>query len=298
MATGIGAAIIGFFATTGSATAISAAAVGTLTATTAMTIASGIVGGIVVGAAVGGLGALVTGGDIGKGMLYGAIGGAVTGGISGWLSAPSSLAGGAADAALFNSGTEGGGALASGLSGSSSGIYGGAVGSATGDAVSGSLTNKIIEGGTSAAVEGAFTMGSGYLSGVAEEEAMKEQTAALTAEAQKDRDAAMALAVYNSENQYIPYNPWEEELAQRKFEFDSSMEENIRQFDKPFEEAEALRTASSNALAGMNQIRRGSTSNVDISDKSQMGAPQLDSEGNVAYSAIREAAYSGDQFLK
>jgi len=52
--------------------AASAVGVGTISVTTAA-----IVGGAIVGAAIGGITAAVTGGDIGKGLLFGAIGGAV-----------------------------------------------------------------------------------------------------------------------------------------------------------------------------------------------------------------------------
>ena len=44
---------------------------------------AGVIGSAVIGAAVGGLTAAVTGGDIGKGLLFGAVGGAVLGGITG-----------------------------------------------------------------------------------------------------------------------------------------------------------------------------------------------------------------------
>jgi hypothetical protein len=46
-------------------------------------IAVGVIASAVVGAAIGGIAAAITGGDIGKGLLYGAIGGVVTGGIAG-----------------------------------------------------------------------------------------------------------------------------------------------------------------------------------------------------------------------
>ena len=46
-----------------------------------------IVQGAIIGAAIGGLTAAVTGGNIGKGMLFGAIGGAVMGGIGAWANA-------------------------------------------------------------------------------------------------------------------------------------------------------------------------------------------------------------------
>jgi hypothetical protein len=65
----IGAAVAGAFG----ATAIS----------TVGAIAIGVVSSAVVGAAIGGLTAAVTGGDIGKGMLFGAVGGVVTGGLFG-----------------------------------------------------------------------------------------------------------------------------------------------------------------------------------------------------------------------
>jgi len=56
-------------------------------------IIGGAIVGAVVGAAIGGLGAAITGGDIGKGILFGAIGGAVTGGLASWAGGASMLGG-------------------------------------------------------------------------------------------------------------------------------------------------------------------------------------------------------------
>lgn len=55
-----------------------------LTGLTAILVGAAV--GAVVGAAIGGIGAAITDGDIGKGVLYGAIGGAVAGGMGGWMS--------------------------------------------------------------------------------------------------------------------------------------------------------------------------------------------------------------------
>ena len=72
-----------------------AVAVGALVvgAFTTSTVVAGIVGSAIIGAAVGGLTAAVTGGSIGKGMLFGAVGGAVMGGITGAMGGFSSAAG-------------------------------------------------------------------------------------------------------------------------------------------------------------------------------------------------------------
>lgn len=56
---------------------------GSILATSLTAIAIGAVTSAVVGAAIGGLTAAITGGDIGKGLLFGAIGGVVTGGLAG-----------------------------------------------------------------------------------------------------------------------------------------------------------------------------------------------------------------------
>lgn len=74
----IGAAIATAWTSLG-AMSIGAFAVGTM------------IQGAIIGAAIGGLTAAVTGGSIGKGMLFGGIGGAVVGGISGTLSNLSAL---------------------------------------------------------------------------------------------------------------------------------------------------------------------------------------------------------------
>lgn len=87
MAIGIGAAIVaaaGYSATVG---------IGAIIA--------GAINGLIIGAVIGGIGAAITGGSIGKGILFGAIGGAVTGGLGAWASSAgsvSSVAGGGVDA--------------------------------------------------------------------------------------------------------------------------------------------------------------------------------------------------------
>ena len=58
--------------------AFGAGAIGTIGA-----IAVGVISSAVVGAAIGGITAAITGGDIGKGLLFGAVGGVITGGLAG-----------------------------------------------------------------------------------------------------------------------------------------------------------------------------------------------------------------------
>lgn len=111
-----------------------------ITAGYATGIAAGMIGSAIVGAAIGGITAAITGGSIGKGLLFGAIGGAVLGGIGAWAngatwgasSSGGTLAGGTVgetsigsfsanlgDAGILGGGATGAGEVATTVGGSS-----------------------------------------------------------------------------------------------------------------------------------------------------------------------------------
>lgn len=129
-------------------------------ATATGTLVAGVIGSAIIGATVGGLTAAVTGGNIGKGLLFGAIGGAVMGGITGALGGFSgTTAGGTA-------GSTSSGAL-SAVGETSRGALSGTFGTAATEGAKTMTTevvkNSAFEAGKFFATEGGGTIGASLL---------------------------------------------------------------------------------------------------------------------------------------
>jgi len=197
---------------------------------------AGALGGALVGAAMGGLTSLVTGGDIGKGMLYGAIGGAVTGALGGVLDQAGFLSG-AVDleqsTSLANYSRDGYTATSTGQA-----AYAGpsfesaAIQKGTEQAVEKGLMAKLSGEAQGALVEGAFKLGGGMLQGVGEQKRFEAQMEIEMAEAQKNREFEMEkLKMQLSANARgggggsAPSRDWAAELAEQRRQFNAEMDQ-------------------------------------------------------------------------
>lgn len=151
-----GAAYFGSTIAVGAMVSAGMVAAGSIAATIA-----GVVVGAVVGAAVGAIGALATGGDIGKGALMGAFAGAIGGGFAGFNAAapvPDAVTMAAPEVSSLNE--------ISSISGGGAGAGGGVTDSAMGAAI---------------------TTGGQMVTGFAQGEAAAEQSAQSRADADKQR---------------------------------------------------------------------------------------------------------------
>jgi len=153
-----------------------------------------VVQSAIIGAAVGGLSAAVTGGDIGKGMLYGAVGGAVLGGIGAFAGMGSGGTAGAATGATSaassvpSSVTAGVNAVKGATTGAV--VSGGGAGAASGSGLAGMLTGKLGE----SLVTGGLQMLGGALEGKDAAEEADKQRAWQAEQNEKNRQLQERLA--------------------------------------------------------------------------------------------------------
>lgn len=275
---GIGTAVMSFFGSTAAAGAITSG----VALTGGMAIAAGVIGGAIIGATIGGLTALVTGGDIGKGLLFGAVGGAVAGGVSGYFQGA-----GGVDAAM-NVGAQGADGMA--VSGYGQGLPTSALSKGAEETIKQGASSTFMEKAGAAAigggVEGAFKLGSGILGGIGTEKAQESEQAFLAAEKEKDRQHAkemQALATAGGGTE-LPYNPWKEELAERKRQFDVTMEQRKYEYEGPRKDAEAKRQRAGQTIIEARKMRRG---NITMSPNDKpFKVPQLDAHGTIVQEEI------------
>lgn len=179
---GVGAAVVGALSTT----AFAASSIGVAIAT--------VINGALIGAAIGGLTAAVTGGDIGKGVLFGGIGGAVAGGLGAWASWGETAALTSTSTALEGSGgaamgTGGGSFQIAGTNAAGSG--GASVAGASLDTAVGATFKESIPTLGGQIVSSGIEAGGSILEGSTTQD-MNEQIAADNAQLQKDLQAANA----------------------------------------------------------------------------------------------------------
>jgi hypothetical protein len=209
----------------------------------------------VIGAAIGGLTAAITGGDIGKGVLFGAIGGVVTAGVG---------------HALYGAGTP---ALA-GTSGTSSatglaqynmrpeafagGGGGAAATKAAEEGVKASLASKILEGTGSAAVQGSIAAAGSVLAAQGEAEASELALEWQDKMETRRLDSQERMHATSNETQmHIAGANNKTALLAKRMEIDVAREqlgEQRRQYDTNLEEARAKRERRNSALAGLRPV--------------------------------------------
>ena len=223
---------------------------GAIATALAGTVGTGIAGaiggalmGATIGAAIGGLGALVMGGDIGKGMLFGAIGGAVTGGITGFMDAGAFASMGANEGvsnAISSSGFTDS-AMMSGKTITSSGIVKDTLSAGATEAMkkgaSGSLMSTIGKEGMGAAIEGGIGLIGQTMQGMGAEEKWKAEMQAQQEEAEKQRQFEMkalkmklAASAGGGGGGSAPDRDWAAELAEQRRQFDVEMNQRRTEF--------------------------------------------------------------------
>lgn len=208
----------------------------------------------VVGAAIGGLAAAVTGGDIGKGMLFGAVGGLAMGFASGIVGGMFGTAGGAVAGPGAGQGMAVGSSEAAVLAADvgRTTIVGGSGAAGQG---AGGVMGKLSE----VALEGTINTGGQMLMGMsAEDQAADLAKAKLLADNAdrelKEKEMALSHEVGMKDQ---PHPNWDAQEAGRNRRHAAEMVVANRQIDEPIKQAKESRERMSGSIMAMGQRRKG-----------------------------------------
>ena len=238
-----------------------------------------VIQGAIIGAAVGGLAAAVTGGDIGKGLLFGAVGGAVIGAVSGAIGGVSAGSASGMTSATLD-------ATAAGtLSGSTGTAISGAAGGATSSAGGiGSLLNSE----TGATVVGSVLSEFGKAGDLEDAAEFNYQNAK-----EERQNRLEQIKLQNELQGSAPITATDNaSLSQRESEFARNLEENRRQYNTTLQEGRDKRNMAASTLEQFNSIRGTGNFSANPSVLSQTVADRkkslpagatLDENGNIIY---------------